>query len=476
MSTQVEPVLQRSAVEQAELVRNRDVSPVELVDAYLARIDALNPALGAFVTIAHDQAREAAAEAERRVSRGDDLPPFHGVPIAIKDLNATAGLLTTCSTRTYADFVPDTDHHVVRRLGEAGFITLGKTNTPELGSFAVTESELNGACRNPWDTDRTPGGSSGGAASALAAGLIPVAQGNDGGGSIRIPSSCCGLFGIKPSRGRVSQGPDLGDVLFGLDTDGPLARTVLDAAAVLDVMAGYETGDPYWAAPPARPFAQEAGVDPGRLRIAVTTVPMWEAPVHADCVAAVEDAAGLLEALGHSVVEASPEWSGPDVFAAMRTLFQSLIAYHPIDDFSVLEPANRILAEAGRRNSSIDLVRAVVTLQAYSRRVVRFWDGYDVVLSPVLAQPPLRIGEVFAEEDPWQIGSAMMNFMPFTPAANITGQPAVSVPLHWSGEGLPIGVQLMGRPQDEATLIRLGAQLEQARPWADRRPAPALVA
>lgn len=458
------------ALEQARLIRSGELSPVELVRAYLDRIEALNPQLNAYVTVAADQALEAAKEAERQLAERGELPPFHGIPVGIKDLNATAGLLTTCSTKTYADLVPDTDHNVVRRMRSAGFIVLGKTNTPELGSFAVTESELNGACRNPWDLSRTPGGSSGGAASALAAGLMPVAQGNDGGGSIRIPSSCCGLFGIKPSRGRVSQGPDLGDVLFGLDTDGPIARTVADAAALLDVMAGYETGDPYWAPSPARPFADEAADTPGRLRVAASTRPIWDAPVDPECAAAVDVAAALLEELGHSVEEADPGWTDPAVFPALRTLFQSLIAYHPIDDFSVLEPGNRILAEAGSRTSSIELVRALIALQAYARRVVGFLDDFDVVLSPVLAQPPILVGAVFAEEDPWQVGSAMMDFMPYTPVANITGQPAVSVPLHWTADGLPVGVQLLGRPADEATLIRLAAQLEHARPWADRRP------
>jgi amidase len=463
-------LLFRAATEQAALVRRREISPVELVDAYLDRIEAVDPAINAFVTVAAEQARSGAAEAERRLMEGGELPPFHGVPIAIKDLNATAGLRTTCSTRTYADFVPEVDHNVVKRLKAAGFITLGKTNTPELGAFAVTESALNGACRNPWDTTRTPGGSSGGAAAALAAGMTPVAQGNDGGGSIRIPSSCCGLFGIKPARGRVSQGPELGDVLFGLDTDGPLARTVRDAAAVLDVMAGYETGDPYWATPPERPFAEEVGVDPGHLRVAVTTLPMWQAPVHADCAAAAEDAAALLSDLGHTVVEAAPDWAGPEVFPSLRALFQTLTAYAGIDDLSALEPATRMLAMGGSQTSSIELIGALVALQAYARRVVSFWDDYDVLLTPVLAQPPLPVGAVFEEDDAWQVGSRMMDFMPFTPAANLTGQPAISVPLYWSADGLPIGVQLMGRPQDEVTLVRLGAQLEQARPWADRRP------
>jgi amidase len=463
----------RSALEQASLIRSGELSPVELVSAYLERIEALNPTLNSYVTLAGEEALSAAREAERQVGEGGELPPFHGVPIGIKDLNATAGMRTTCSTKSYADLVPDVDHHVVRRMREAGFIFLGKTNTPELGAFAVTESELNGACRNPWDLSRTPGGSSGGAASALAAGLMPVAHGNDGGGSIRIPSSCCGVFGIKPSRGRISQGPDVGDAIFGLDTEGPIARSVADAAALLDVMAGYETGDPYWTPAPDRPFADEAAAAPGRLRIAVTTRPVWDAPVHPECQAAVDAAAALLDELGHDIVEAEPDWSDASVFPALRTLFQTVVAYTPFDDFSVLEPANRILAENGRRTSSLDLVRALVVLQGYARRVVGLFDDFDVLVSPVCAQPPVPIGSVFADDDPWQVGSTMMDFIPYTPVANITGQPAVSVPLHWTADGLPVGVMLVGRPVAEATLIRLAAQLEQARPWAERRPAVA---
>ena len=258
---------------------------MELVDVYLERIERLDPELNAYVTVCADEARAAARAAE-------DAPaerPFHGVPLPIKDLNETAGVRTTFSSRAFADYVPAFDAAVVRRLKEAGFILLGKTNTPELGSTAVTESELNGVCRNPWDPGRTPGGSSGGAAAAVAAGLAPAAHGSDGGGSIRIPASCCGLFGIKPARGRVSPAPYGG--LEGFGTSGPIARTVLDAAALLDVMQGYETGDPYWAPPPERPFAEEVGSDPGRLRIAVTTTPPIDVPVDPVCTAAAEDAA-----------------------------------------------------------------------------------------------------------------------------------------------------------------------------------------
>ncbi len=448
-----------SATEQAELVRRGEVTPTELVDAYLERIERLDPELNAYVTVCADEARAAAA---------GDLPngPFRGVPLPIKDLHETAGIRTTYSSRAYADYVPDFDAAVVRRLKDAGFVVLGKTNTPELGITAVTESELNGACRNPWDLSRTPGGSSGGAAAAVSAGLAPAAHGSDGGGSIRIPCSCCGLYGIKPARGRVSPAPYGG--LEGFSTSGPIARTVLDAASMLDVMAGYEPGDPWWAPPPERPFAEEVGRDPGRLQIAMTTVPPLEAPVAPECVAAVEDAASLLAELGHTVEEANPPW-GADLFRLFMQVWQvgPALQPHPAELF---EPMNRALIESAAATNAVDYVRATVQLRAVSRQIVGFLEPYDLLLTPTLAQLPPPIGAVIVEDDPWESFRRAGRFTAFTQAANITGQPAVSVPLSWSEEGLPIGIQLVGRPADEATLVRVSAQLEQARPWRDRRP------
>ncbi len=448
-----------SATEQAALVRSGEVAPLELVDLYLERIERIDPELNAYVTVCADEARSAAA---------GDLPdgPFRGVPLPVKDLNETAGVRTTFSSRAFADYVPDFDASVVRRLKEAGFILLGKTNTPELGSTAVTESKLNGACRNPWDTTRTPGGSSGGAAAAVAAGMAPAAHGSDGGGSIRIPASCCGIFGIKPSRGRVSPAPYGG--LEGLSTSGPLTRTVLDAAALLDVMAGYETGDAYWAPPPEQPFADEVGRNAGRLRIAVTTTPPHEADVDPVCAAAAKDAAELLAELGHSVEEATPAWSDPRLFNMFKTVWSVAPALYP-EDVSSFEPLNRALAEAAMETSAIDYVMSTVGLRTFSRRVVAFWDDYDLLLTPTLAVPPVPIGAL-DDDDPWVQFRNAGRFTPFTQVANITGQPAVSVPLYWSEDGLPIGVQLIGKPADEATLFRISAQLEAARPWRDRRP------
>ncbi|MGH2748186.1 MAG: amidase [Actinomycetota bacterium] len=458
-----------SATEQARLVRGGDISPVELVETYLSRVEKLDGELNAYVTVAGDQALGQARDAEARVGRGEDLPPFHGVPIAIKDLAETRGLRTTFSTKAAKDYVPRLDAASVRRIKEAGFIVLGKTNTPEFGTLPITESELNGACHNPWDLDRTPGGSSGGAAAALAAGLTPIAHGSDGGGSIRIPASCCGVFGIKPSRGRVSSAPRFGEVWEGFSTEGPIARSVSDAAALLDVMSGYETGDPYWAPPPERPFADEVGRAPGPLRVAFTGETPNGAPVDSAVLGALEDAGRLLESLGHEIEEASPDWVDHDMVAAYIKVVQASPALVPLPEEG-MEPINRALLQAADQLSSADYVRAMTTLHSFARKVVAFWDDYDLLLTPTLALPPVPIGWLFEDDDPWMQLTRSGFFIPFTPPFNITGQPAASLPLYWSDGGLPIGVQLVGRPADEATIIRVAAQLEAARPWADRRP------
>jgi amidase len=449
-----------SATEQAELVRRGEVAPVELVETYLGRIERLDPVLNAFVTVCGEEALAAAA---------GDLPegPFRGVPLPIKDLQETVGIRTTFSSRAYADYVPDFDVAVVRRLKDAGFVVIGKTNTPELGITAVTESELNGVCRNPWDTTRTPGGSSGGAAVAVVAALAPTAHGTDGGGSIRIPASCCGVFGLKPARGRVSLAPYGGHE--GFSTSGPLARTVLDAAALLDVMAGYEPGDPWWAPPPEQPFVDEVGAEPGRLRVALTTAPPIDAAVEPDCVAAADDAAALLTELGHSVEEATPPWADGTLLDAFMTVWKTIPGMRA-KPRELFEPMNRALIDAGDEMNAVDYVAATQELRGWARRVVAFWDGYDLVLTPTLAQPPPPVGALMDPGDPWGNFDKAWRFTPFTQVANVTGLPAVSVPLFWSDAGLPIGVQLIGRPADEVTLIRVSAQLEQARPWRDRRP------
>lgn len=453
-----------SATEQAALVRRREVSSSELVELYLERIARLDPELNAFVTVCAEEAREEARAADE--TPGD--APFHGVPIGLKDLTATKGVRTTLSSRAYADFVPPFDSAVARRLREAGFVLVGKTNTPEFGTTAFTESELNGSTRNPWDPTRTPGGSSGGAAAAVAAGLLPVAQGSDGGGSIRIPASCCGVFGLKPARGRVSAAPF--GALEGLSTGGPLTRSVEDAAAVLDVLEGYEYGDPYWAPPPERPFVAEVGVDPGRLRVAATATPPIDTPVEAACSDALAAAGELLAELGHDVREATPPWRDPDLIHTFLTIWQVGPALDPIEDLSLLTPLNRELVESAHSTSAAEYGRAVARLQALARRVVAFWEDVDVVLTPTLAMPPVPIGW---QETPGGATEQLLRnaaFTPFTAIVNLTGQPAMSLPLHWTDEGLPVGVQAIGPPAGEALLLRLGAQVEEARPWRGRRP------
>ena len=456
-----------TALELAAKVRAREVSPSELVELYLERIERLDPRLNAYVTVDADGARLAA----RALDSTAPEAPFHGVPLPIKDLHETAGLRTTYSTKAFADNVPVFDQAVVRRLRDAGFIVLGKTNTPEFGTIAQTESELNGTCRNPWDTSRTPGGSSGGAAAAVAAGLSPAAHGSDGGGSIRTPASCCGLVGIKPSRGRVSPAP-YGSGGLGLGISGPIARTVRDAAALLDVMAGNEPGDFFFAPEPQRAFFAEADADPGRLRIAVTTEPPVQVPVDPECEAAARATADLLSDLGHDLVEATPPWQRDDLLPHFVRVWQVGPATAGIEDLSLLEPINRALAEDARATSSPELTLSVLQLQAFVRELVAFWLDVDVLLTPTLALPPVPIGWTYEETDgdPRLAFARQTLFTPFTPLVNVTGQPAVSLPLHWTATGLPVGVQLIGRPFDEATLIRLSAQLEQARSWAGRRP------
>jgi amidase len=450
-----EPV---GALELAARVRSGEVSWRELADDYLQR--------------AHDDPYNAYAYVADAVEPPrEEGGPFYGVPIAIKDLNDVAGMPTTYSCKAYARNVPQTDSALARNLREAGFVILGKTNTPEFGTIAQTESELNGACLNPYDTTRTPGGSSGGAAAAVAGGLLPVAHGSDGGGSIRIPASCCGLVGIKPSRGRISNAPYVSGSL-GLGTSGPLAHTVRDAAALLDVMRGYEPGDFYVAPVPERPYLEECDEPAGQLRIAVTTTPPTEVPVHPECVAAVRAAAELLASLGHDVVEATPPWQLPEMILAFIRVWQVGPATYGVDDLSLLEPINRALAEQAWQTPSPDYGTAIAELQTITRAVVSFWETFDVVVTPTLALLPVPIGWTWeeADGDPLVAFARQTLFTPFTPLVNVTGQPATSLPLHVSADGLPVGVQFIGRPFDEATLIRLAAQVEEAAPWARRFP------
>ncbi len=452
------------ATEQARLVRERGVTPLELVELYLERIGRLDPELGAYVTVCADEAL-ADARAKTDVSAAT---PFHGVPISLKDLDTTAGIRTTFSCPAFAANVPDFDLAHITRLRAAGFVILGKTNAPEFGTTAFTDSELNGPCRTPWDVSRNAGGSSGGAAAALASGLCAIAQGSDGGGSIRIPASCCGVFGIKASRGRVSNAPFVPGI--GLGTTGPLARTTADAAAYLDVVVGYEPGDPFPPPPPDRPFAEEIGVDPGRLRIALTTASPVGTEVDGACVAAARAAAELLTSLGHDVEEAAPEWGGDELMEDFKPVWQVAPSLYPVLDPSVLSPLNQAFLRGAVETSSAMYAAAVSRLQLRARKIVSFWSSYDLLLTPTLAMPPAPVGWEAEPEDPWEQFDRAVQFTPFTAAFNVTGQPAVSLPLYWTDAGLPIGVQLVGPPLGDALLLRVSSQLEEARPWTRRPP------
>ncbi|MGH3274988.1 MAG: amidase [Streptosporangiaceae bacterium] len=468
-----------TVTELAASIRAGEVSPVQVTDHYLNRIDRLNAQVGAFYTVTHDLAREQAAAAEQAVvawrragQPPADLPPLTGVPIPIKDLNQVAGVRMTLGSAVYADHVPAEDDHVVTELRSAGIVITGKTATPEFGLPCYTETTIGPPARTPWDLTRSAGGSSGGAGAAVAAGLAPAAQGSDGGGSIRIPASVCGLFGIKPSRGRISGGPLMPD-LAGLGTDGPLAHTVADAALLLDAMTCNYPGDMYTLPPlPAgESFLGYASREPGRLKIArMLSVAVEGATVHPDCVAAYEAASALLESLGHEVVDIELPF-GADTVAPFVTLWHAMATLVPVGpgQVSQLLPITQYLRAQGMELKAVDLLLAQAYLQAVMRGGLAAMGQYDAILTPTLALPPVPVG-YFDEVDPAENFERQKRFTPWTALYNSSGQPAVSVPLHWTDDGLPIGVMLAGRIGDEATLISLSAQLEAARPWRDRRP------
>jgi amidase len=464
----------KDACAQAELVRKKDLQPVELVNAAIERIERLNPKLNAVVTPMFDLAR---ASALGKIPEG----PFQGVPFLLKDLMAAyAGVPMSLGSGLLREFFPDRDSELVSRLKRAGLIVVGKTNTPEFGILPTTEPRLFGPCHNPWDTARTTGGSSGGSAAAVASGMVPMAHANDGGGSIRIPASCCGVFGLKPTRARNPLGPNFGDVMSGIVCEHAVAQSVRDSAALLDATSGPDLGDPYWAPPPARPFQQEVGAHPGKLRIAFTMEALDGVPVHSDCREAVRSAAKLCEELGHRMMEASPEVDAEQMNRSFLTLWSAGCASTLEGIEAILgrtlkpedmEPLTWTLYEIGRSQTGAKYLLALQTIQRMARDVARFFLEYDLWLTPTLALPPLPLGRFEpAPDDPLQGLRQASAFAPFTPICNLTGQPAMSVPLFWNGEGLPIGTHFIGRFGDEATLFRLAAQLETARPWIEHHP------
>lgn len=467
------------ATAQAELVASGQLSPTELVDAAIERMERVNPELNAVITPLAEKARARAAS---------DLPPgpFRGVPFLLKDLSChSAGdpFHEGMGFLKERGWVEPHDTALADRFHAAGFVVIGKTNTPELGILPTTEPLAYGPTRNPWDTSRSTGGSSGGSAAAVAAGVVPVAHANDGGGSIRIPASECGLVGLKPSRGRVSQGPEFGDVMGGLTCEHVVTRSVRDTAAVLDATHGMEPGDPFTAPTPTRPFLDEVGADPGSLRIGVMTeAPMGSVAVHADCVEATEAAGRLLETLGHRL-EAShpkalddPEYTGHFITnwasgAAWNLDYWSRRTGTEVTEADV-EPLTWALAELGRSTTAPQWLWSREWLQANSRDVAAWWaDGFDLLLTPTIAEPPPPLGTFDSPPDnPLHGLFRAAEIVPFTPPFNVTGQPAISLPLHWNADGLPIGVQLVAAFGREDLLLRVAAQLETAQPWAPRRP------
>lgn len=461
----------------AALVRQGDISAQDLLDAALARIDARNPALNAIVTPLYDAARTA-------ITAGLPDGPFRGVPMLVKELVASvAGTATSASSQLYAQNIAAADSEIVARMRRAGMVIIGKTNSPEFGLSPMTESQLYGVTRNPWRLDLSPGGSSGGSAAAVAAGMVPIAHATDGGGSIRIPASCCGLFGLKPTRARITAGPEGGEGLNGLAHQHVVSRSVRDSAAMLDALAGPMAGDPYAAAPPPRRFLDSASQPPGRLRIAFAVRAPTGVPVDAECVAAVQDAAKLCESLGHHVEEASPDYDAEAVENGFRMVFAvntmaniARATGGSMPSPGSVEPLTAALAEEGRRFSASDYVLNLQMLHRQSRRIAGFHDRFDVWLTPTLAQTPRPIGwfdTASGDVAAWM--ARMVAYLPFTYPFNVTGQPAASVPLYWTHDQIPIGCQIAGRYGDEGLLFSLAAQLEEARPWAHRRPAMAHV-
>ena len=458
----------------AELIRSGQVSAREVLDAAIERIEQLNPGLNAVVTKVYDEARAEAQALDRNAA-------FAGVPFLLKDLGgAQAGVPLSAGSRFFAHAAAPADAEIVRRHRRAGLMILGRTNTPEFGLNASTEPVLFGPTRNPYDPTRSSGGSSGGSAAAVAARMVPLAHASDGGGSIRIPASCCGLFGLKTTRNRNSYAPYAGEGLAGFSVEHVVSRSVRDSAAALDATAGPAPGDPYYAPPPARPFLDEVGAPPGALRIALATEAFNGVAVHPDCVAAARAAARLCEDLGHAVEEAAPSYDVEGLDANYNRIFAVGAAANIAlraramgrePDAAGFERVTWAMVELGRQIAAPDYVMMLNRLHGISREIARFFETYDVLLTPTLAEPPVELGVLdMMSEDLAAYTERLWRFSPFTYPFNVTGQPAMSVPLSWNEAGLPIGVHFVGRYGDEATLFRFAAQLEQAQPWAERRP------
>ncbi len=463
---------QYDSVGLARLIADRQVSATEVLDAAIATIEALNPQLNAIIHPMYDEARTA-------VQAGLPDGPLSGVPYALKDIGLFyTGVPTRAGCRLFNDFIPDHDSTLVARLRGAGVVIVGKTNTPEFALTVATEPSLFGATSNPWKSGYSCAGSSGGSAAAVAARMLPSAHAGDGGGSIRVPAAHCALVGLKPTRARIPCGPDLGEGWSGVGVDHAVTRSVRDTAALLDVSHGPESGDPYSVPAPRRPFAEEVGAAPGTLRIAVTDEAPNGAPVHAECKTAVQNAAQLCTQLGHNVEEAGFSFDMEAMVWCYRVIVASNL-HNVIEGWLTqlgrplreddLEPISRVRAgEFGRYNGA-DYARAVQTLHTIGRQMGAFFDDYDILLSPTAAQPPLQHGVISMRgEDLDAFDNALFGHAPFTAHFNVSGNPGISLPLHWTADGLPIGVHFGGRYAREDTLLRLASQIEQAQPWQHR--------
>ncbi len=460
----------------AELVARKEVTPDELGAAAFEAVAKVNPRINA---VLHTIPKEAAAEIRAGLPRG----PFTGVPFLIKEIVLHAkGVRCEMGSKLAQGYVPDADTELMARFRRAGFVLAGTTQTPEFGYNPTTETRAFGPVHNPWNLGHSPGGSSGGSGAAVAAGIVPIAHANDGGGSIRIPASCNGLVGLKPSRDRIPSGPDYGDLLCGLACEFALTRSVRDAAALLDAVAGPDPGAPGHPVPPARPYREQIGTPPGRLRIAWTATSASGAKIDSECEKAVHETVRLLESLGHTLIEDRPRYDW-DAFLENVNVIWGAFGVASIDFASAmtgrkpgpdnLEAVTLASYEDGKRYSAIDLLNAMTHCNLVSRQAGPFFEKVDVLVTPTIARQPAPLGELNQNREGMRAMEwtrQIFSYVPFTPLFNVTGQPAISLPLHWSADGLPVGVQIAGRFGDEATLLRLAAQLEQARPWAAKRP------
>jgi amidase len=449
-----------------ELILKKEVRPREVAEFFIARVEKLNPKLGAFMTVTRERALADADRIEKMSEAEQRRAPMYGVPYSVKDLNWTKDIPTSMGSKNYENFQPPADDEIVVRMRNAGGILLGKTSTPEFGARPTTEGGLCPPARNPWNLEHTAGGSSGGAGSALAAGLGPLAQGSDGGGSIRIPSACCGVVGIKPSRGRISMSPVAGEAWAGFATFGPMARTVRDVATMLDVMHGPVVGDPYWAPEPVTSFSAAVGIAPRHLRIGMISKTSL-AKVDSETLDALASAARLFEEMGHRVEPISCD-PGGRLRDIVMPLICAAVGSTPVTDINLVDPVVRELWELGQKMTAAQYIVTVTQMHNVSREIVRELAPYDAVISPVTSSPAVKLGTL--PSHPGKYLSELPEWIPFTFAFNATGQPAFSVPTGFSKSGLPLGMQIVGRPADEVTIIGLAAQFEKARPWKDKHP------